>query len=71
MIEGISAHEEDFGKFLVIVSHHSWTRRFFGQGEKVVNIFNGTESFLPQLEFNGGVELGETSIQMMLEDLRI
>lgn len=34
-------------------------------------IFDGAEGFLPELELNGGVELGETGVEVVLEDFGI
>lgn len=67
MIEGVTAHEENLCQLLVVVSHHSWSRRLLRQGKQVVNILDGTECLLPELELDGGVELRETSIEVVLQ----
>lgn len=36
-----------------------------------MNIFDRTESFLPKLELDAGVELSESSIEVSLEGIRV
>ena len=36
-----------------------------------MDVLNGTESFLPELEFNGGVALGEAGVEMVLEGVGV
>lgn len=36
-----------------------------------MDIFDGAEGFLPEFELDGGVELGETGVEMVLEDFGI
>jgi len=71
MEEGIPAHQKYLGEFFVVVSHHRGARGFLSQGEEVVDILNGAESFLPELELDGGVELREASVEMVLKDVRV
>lgn len=55
--EGAASHQEDLGELFVVVGHHGGSRRFLGLGEQ--DVLDGAEGFLPELEFNGGVELGK------------
>ena len=36
-----------------------------------MDILDGAEGLLPKLEFNGGVKLSETCVEMMLKGVRI
>lgn len=71
VIERVAAHQEDFRQFLVVVGHHRRLRRLLRHREKVVNILDGAESLLPELELHGGVKLGKAGIEMMLQCLGI
>lgn len=47
MVQGIPAHQEDLGKFLVVVGHHGGSRCLLGHCEEVMYVLNGPEGFLP------------------------
>jgi hypothetical protein len=67
MIEGVAAGEEYLCELFVIVGHHGGAGCFFGHGEEVVDVFDGAKGFLPELELDGGVELGEAGVEVVLE----
>ena len=71
VVQSVSAHEEDFGELFVVVGHHGGPRRFLGHSKQIVDILDGAEGFLPQLEFHGGVELSETCVEVMLKGVWI
>jgi hypothetical protein len=57
---------EDPGQLFIIVGHHSRLGGLLGgwDDEEAVDVLNGSESLLPQLELDGGLELSESSVQM-------
>lgn len=71
MIESISAHQENLGQFFIIVRHHCRTGSLFCHCEQIVHIFDTAECLLPKFEFDGGIELSEPGVEMMLQCLRI
>ena len=71
MVESVPAHEENLRQFLVVVGHHRWPRSLLRHREKVVDILDGAECLLPELEFHRRVELCEPGIQMVLEGIGI
>ena len=71
MVESVPAHEENPRELLVVVGHHGRPRSLLGHREKVVDILDGTERLLPELELHGRVELCEAGIQMVLEGIRV
>ena len=71
VVQSVSAHEEDFGKLFVIVGHHGRPGCLLGHRKQIVDILDGAEGFLPQLEFHRGVELSETCVEVMLKGVWI
>jgi len=71
MIESISAHQENLSQLFIIVRHHRRTGSLFCHCEQIVHIFDTAKRLLPKLEFDGGIELCEPSVEMMLQCLRI
>jgi len=71
MIQRVTAHQEYLGKLLIVIGHHRGTRSLLGHDQEIVDIFHRTEGLLPEFELNGGVELCEASIEVMLEGIRI
>ncbi|GKT43894.1 uncharacterized protein ColSpa_04075 [Colletotrichum spaethianum] len=63
--------EEDTRELLVVVGHHDVLGGTLAEVEQSVDILNGAESLLPELELNGNVELLETSLQVTLEGVGI
>ena len=71
MVQCITTHEEDLRELFVVIGHHSWARCLLGHRQKIVDIFNGPESLLPEFELHRRVKLSEASIEMSLQSLRI
>ena len=71
MVESVPTHEENPRQLLVVVGHHGRPRSLLGHREKVVDILDGTERLLPELELHGCVELREAGIEMVLEGIGI
>lgn len=67
----VFANEEDLGKLLVVVGHHEGLGSLLGHGEEVVNVLDGTEGLLPELQVRGGIELHETGVQVALQGIRV
>ena len=67
MIQSVPAHEEDFSKFFVVVRHHCWAGSLLGHVEEVVDVLDRPEGFLPKLQLDGGVELGKSGVEMVLQ----
>lgn len=59
---------EDLGELLVVVGHHSGFRHALasdhGTTNETVNILNGSEGLLPELELDGSLKLKETSVEV-------
>ena len=68
MVERIVAHEEDLGQLLV-VGHHGWAESLLCHHKEIVDVFDRVEHFLPQLKLDGGTELHEADVEMVLEDI--
>lgn len=69
--EIVLGNEEDTGEFLVVVGHHNWLWWTLAEVKKSVDILNRSESFLPQLELDGNVQLLETGVQMSLKSFGV
>lgn len=69
MIQGVPASEEYLCEFFIVIRHHGRAGGLFCHCEKVVDVFDGTKGFLPELELDGGVELRKARIEVVLEDL--
>lgn len=71
MIQSVAAGEEYLCEFFVVICHHSRAGGLLCHCEEVVDVFDGTERFLPELELDRGIELCEAGVEVMLEDLRV
>jgi hypothetical protein len=71
MIQRIATGQKYFGKLLIVVGHHRWTRGFFGCDQEIVDIFHRTEGLLPEFELHGGIELRKASVEVMLKSIGI
>lgn len=67
----VATCQEDPSEFFIIIGHHGRARSFLGHGEEVVDILNRAKRFLPQLQLDRGVKLGEPSIEMVLKSIWI
>jgi len=71
VVEGVATGKEYLGELVIVICHHGWAGRLFGHNEKVVDILDGAECLLPELELDGGVELGKVGVEMVLEDVQV
>ena len=71
MVKGVSTHEEDSRELFIVVGHHRRPGSLLGHCKEVVHIVHGTESLLPELKLDGGVELGEAGVEMVLEGVGV
>lgn len=71
MVESVTAHQKDLCELFVVVSHHRGLGSLLGHGQQIMDIFDGTKSFLPQLQLDRSVELGEAGIEVMLEGIGV
>ena len=71
MVECVAAHQEDLCEFFVVVGHHGRLWGLFGHGQEIMDIFDGTKSLLPQFQLDGGIELGEAGIEVVLEGIGV
>ena len=71
MEEEVVGHEKDLGELLEVICHHSVLRWSLGQSEKHVDIFNTPESFLPELQLVGNIELSKSCLEMSLQGIRL
>lgn len=64
---------EDLGELVVVVGHHASFGRPLGAGvdEKTVNILDGSESLLPQLELDGIIQLNESQVEVSREGVDV
>ena len=69
MIQRVSAGEENLCEFFIVICHHGGAGGLFRHGEEVVDVFDGTKRFLPELKLDGGVELCKAGIEVVLENL--
>ena len=71
MEEVVFADKEYASELLIIVGHHNVLCRPLAEAQERVDIFNAPESFLPQLEFYGHVQLLESGVEMTLQGIRV
>ena len=71
MVKSITAHKENLRQLLVVVGHHARPRRLLGHREQVVDVLDGAEGLLPELELDGRVQLREARVEVALERVRV
>jgi len=71
MEEEVATREEDPGEFFVVVGHHGRTRSLLGQRKEVVDVLDGPEGLLPQVELGCSIKLGKAGVEMALEGVRV
>ena len=71
MEQRIPRRKEDARKLLVVVGHHRGAGCLLSHGEEVMNVLNRTEGLLPELKLDGGVELREARVEVVLERVTV
>ena len=69
MVEGVATGEEYFCELFIVIGHHGRTGCFLCHSEKVMDIFDRTESLLPELKLDRGIKLCKSCIEVVLQDL--
>lgn len=71
MEQGIPAREENPRELFIVVRHHRRARGLLGHGEEVVDVLDGAEGLLPELELDRRVELREARVEVVLQRIRV
>ncbi len=71
MEEVVVRDHKDTGELLVVVSHHGGARSLLGHGEEVMDVLDGAEGLLPELELDGGIELGKGGVEVTLKGVLV
>eukprot|EP01085_Mycamoeba_gemmipara_P001145 Mycagemm_TRINITY_DN10330_c1_g11::TRINITY_DN10330_c1_g11_i1::g.1145::m.1145 type:complete len:103 gc:universal TRINITY_DN10330_c1_g11_i1:305-613(+) len=62
-------YPEDLCELLVIARHQLRLGGLLGQRHEAVDVLDGAERLLPELEIHGDVQLNEASLEMKIERL--
>mmetsp|Transcript_23763 Transcript_23763/g.28672 ORF Transcript_23763/g.28672 Transcript_23763/m.28672 type:complete len:298 (+) Transcript_23763:1589-2482(+) len=67
VVKVVLRHPEDLSELCIVDCHHLWLGGLLHQAHQAVDVFHGSERFLPKLQISCDLQLFEASLQIKLE----